>query len=838
MIRFAAPWLLVLIPAMVVGGVLFFRAQKTRHIVRAVVLILVILALAGTEVAVRTPQRNTVFLVDRSASVARTTSPAELHAAIHSLTWDGAKQSLGVIEFAERSAFTSMLGPDVGELSTTPMEADGTHLSRAVSLALATLPSDDANQLILVSDGAITDGLRDALGAAQLAGVPISVLPVGEAVPEDNVVASFLAPADVSLGQTFALEAEIESSDAGPATLALYRNDVLVQTEERALSQGANFVSFTDVLIDAGSYVYRLVVKGRDDRIPENDSLSRLVRTATRPQILVVDRGSSAVPQLLDAIGADFAFSDEIPSLELLSEYRQLILVGVALDSLTAREVTDIERFTRNLGGGVLVILGEGDVRGFAPSPIESILPISFSVPEREIVPSLAIVYLLDRSSSMRALSGAIPKIRMMRNAAAASITLLPSDTLIGVIAFDDIHQWIIPISPVGRGNAIYGALQTIRAQGGTELYEPINDALNALIETEARSKHLILISDGRTSNEGRDFPGLMDRIREQGDISLSAIALGKSPMFELLDPLVEAGGGALFHVTNFLMLPQITMQVTQRLSRSRFMIGPTTITGSALQGADLDSVPDLSGYVLTFPRASARTDLWAGNDPLFSAWRVGLGSVSVFNADLEGIWSDAWLEWPQVGALFAELLEATQPMTLTSAGIYPSIAFDGAETRVTVDVREGTGDLANFLEMKALLLPDEVAFEIPQVGPGLYSAIIETPEEGGYALQLTEATGGRTATVPMAVPYAIEYRSSGIDDETIDHIARMTGGTVLELGDPIPEIDVRARARFVPFARELLLAALALFLFDLLLRKLPRRRRLKEAGSGSRRRN
>jgi len=171
--------------------------------------------------------------------------------------------------------------------------------------------------------------------------------------------------------------------------------------------------------------------------------------------------------------------------------------------------------------------------------------------------------------------------------------------------------------------------------------------------------------------------------------------------------------------------------------------------------------------------------------------------------------------------------------MTLSSAGLFPTITFDGADMRMTVDAREADGDLANFLQLEALLLPDELSFTLPQVGPGLYSAAVAAPEEGGYALQLSEAFGGRSMTVPVSVPYEAEYRTGGIDREALDRIARMTGGVVLAEGDEIPLIDVRSRARFVPIARELLLAALALFLLDLLLRKLPRRRR----ATGNRRR-
>jgi len=827
MIRFSAPWLLVLLPVLLILALRLIRVQRSRHAARIITLLLVLLAFSGPEIQTRRAHQNVLFLVDRSASVTRAVESREVQARINQLAVTSEQVSYGVLEYATEATITSPLQAIPGPIAAAPVNDDASDLARAVDLALAVLPPGDANQLILLSDGRTTGGVERAIGAAQLSGVPISVAPVGGELAGDVVLAALRAPAEINLERSFVLDAQIKAKRGTSAILALYRNGQLALREETLLNSGDNRVTFSDVLIESGSYVYRLVVKAQGDPIPENDALSTVVRTSTKPPILLVEGGGrSVMGSLLDAAGLEFAEADGLPSLDVLSSYRQLILVGIPPDSLTAQEATDLERFARNLGGGVFLVQGEDEVRGFEASMIEDLLPVSYAVPEREVVPSLAIVFLLDRSSSMRALSGSYTKIRMLRNAAAASITLLPADTRVGVVAFDDFHSWIVPIRRVGDGLEIYDALQALRADGGTELHAPLSDALNQLIETEARSKHLIVISDGRTSDEGKDFPGLMETLRDQEDITLSAIALGESPDFDLLGQLVDAGGGALYHVTDFLKLPQLTMQVTQRLSRSRFVTDSSEVTGRAIEAADLSDVPELSGYVLTFPRASARTDLWAGSDPLFSTWQVGLGSVSVLNTDLNGTWSGAWVAWPQLSVLMAELLRSTQPITLSSSGLYPSFEVDGTRTRVSVDVRDGDGTLANFVDLTATLLPNRARFAIPQVAPGLYAVEIPSPEEGGYALQIAETSGGREVVLPISVPYATEFEETGLDRSSLERIADLTGGHVLSPEDAIPEIDARKLARFRPIRRELLAAAMALFLLDLLLRKLPRQRR------------
>jgi len=823
-IRFASPFALAAVPVFLAAAVWFARRAGRAYALRALTILIVLVALASPQIVTRRSRSDVYLIVDRSASVARTASASALHDAVLQVAASDPDRTYGVIEFATSASVVTPLGSPIQPPSPDPIDTSRTNLARAVELGISLLPREGAGQLVLVTDGRATDDLRDAIGAAQADAVPVSILPIGETIERDLALVAFHAPSEVPEGRPFSLEAEIDAARPGHATLALYRDGSLLLTNEVELGAGRTRVTFTDTAAAAASRTYELVVKGENDPVVENDRLSLLVRTTTRPPVLLVDRAeTSIIPSLLDAAGVAFATADEIPTLRTLSEYSQLILSGVPLDSLTLRETDDIERFTRHLGGGVLLVQGEAEVRGFAASPIEDLLPVAFSVPEKEQEPSLAIVYLLDRSSSMRALTGGVAKIRILRNAAAASITLLPGDTRVGVVAFDDVHQWMIPIAPVGEGASVYAALRKVRAEGGTDLYYPLDDALTRLQDVEARSKHLILITDGKTTHEERDYPGLLDRLSEHPEITLSAIALGETPNLALLGSLVDAGRGALYHVTDFLKLPQLTMQVTQRLSRSRFVTGTVDVTGIATD--PLGGTPPIGGYVLTFPRASSQTGLWAGSDPLFSTWKVGLGTVSVLNTDLAGTWTASWAAWPRASALFETLLRTTAPVATTRSGLTTMVTVSSEDVAVTVDAREPDGQLAEFLALKAHVLPSDRVLDVPQVGPGIYYRSFPAPTEGGYALQITDLTRGRAASASFSIPYSPEYRATGIDREALDRIVSATGGVILEDGASLPALRAAEAGTQRPIARPLLLAALALFLLDLTVRKLPRRR-------------
>ncbi|MGB2983963.1 MAG: vWA domain-containing protein, partial [Candidatus Bipolaricaulia bacterium] len=507
---------------------------------------------------------------------------------------------------------------------------------KAVQLALTILSPGSGGQIVLASDGRFTDDADEAVALADIAGVPISVLPIGEPIDTDVVLSSITAPREVSLDRPFTVSVAIESSLAATAQLAIYREGSLIGLSNVPLEQGLNRFSFADTVSDPGLYTYQAVARSEDDPVSENDTLLVSVRSTTQPDVLLVEGGDgSAIPDLLDAISLRYVIVESVPDLATLSSYNQLILSEVPLGDLTDGQATSIDRFVRNLGGGMLVVQGEASVRGFTTTKVEHLLPISSITPETEQEASLALVYVLDRSSSMSALVNAKAKIRILRDAVAASAVLLPGRALVGVIGFDTDHDWLIPISPVGDATTVYGMLRKLRAYGGTDLFYPLVDALDALRGVEARSKHILLISDGKTSNEPRDYPGLLSQLEETEDVTLSVIALGDDPRLGLLSSLVESGRGSLYHVSDFSRLPAVTLQVTQRLSRSRFVLEETQVGGPLVRLLADDPPPTIDGYVLTYPRATSQTLLTAGVDPLAATWRVGLGSVTVLNTDL-----------------------------------------------------------------------------------------------------------------------------------------------------------------------------------------------------------
>lgn len=816
--------LLALIPVLAVSLYLMLRKRRFA-VLRTIILSLAILAAASPFFAHDALTHNVFFLVDRSASVSLATDDDVTRSRIQAIMDATPTAHYALIEFASSAVVGAPLGMTTLPLGLASLDDSATNLHAAIELALSIMPIGQTNQFILVSDGQFSDVTDRALSLVELAAVPVSILPVGGSISADVSLAHLSAPAKVQIGRPFNIDIAISAQQAGTVRLVVYRDDDIVSLQELEVAAGITEIAVPDEMTHLGSAIYQAIVKGEDDPIPANDDLSVLVSSTEIPSVLIVDpTGTSRVSILLDSLGISYNTVSSIPSLEVLADYRQLILANGRLEDYTLAEVDIVEQFARQLGGGVLLLAGEQAARGFSHGGIQRILPVTFDVPEKTEEASLAIVYLLDTSASMRERVDGIAKIDILKEAAVASINLLDETAMVGIVAFDRVYEWVLPITTVDF-TAIIDVLQPMDAIGGTDIYFPLVDALDHLDQLEVRSKHVLLISDGKTGDDVRDYPSLVRRLEATQDTTLSAIAVDSNPNTTLLGMLVNAGGGTIYLADDFSSLPQVLIRATQRLSRERFVLDETQVNGRLAETHALTPTPPLQGYVVSYPKETAQTLLWGGEDPVVATWRVGLGSITVLATDLDGTWTRQWFEWPDMPRFFDGILATTQAETTATLGLSATVTFEAAATSILVDARDDAGGYVNFLDIAADVLPISLAMQLDQVSPGLYAASFPTPAKGGYTVQIHDQTRDRTLSVPLTVPYANEVARIDQDLNTLQWIADRSDGVMLGDGVSLPQAQERLTSQMDPLHGWLILIAVSLFLIELTVRKWPVRK-------------
>jgi hypothetical protein len=354
--------------------------------------------------------------------------------------------------------------------------------------------------------------------------------------------------------------------------------------------------------------------------------------------------------------------------------------------------------------------------------------------------------------------------------------------------------------------------------------------AQEALEKTDARIKHVILLTDGWSG--GGDNLDVAQQMRAQG-ITLSVVAAGGGSA-DYLQQLADAGGGRYYPIQNIEDVPQIFVQETTT-AVGNYLIeepftpryaGPSPILEQLDQG-----LPQLYGYNGTTLKQSATSVLAGADDaPVLAQWQYGIGRAVAWTSDFKGKWGKDWVNWVAFPRFAAQLIGWVLP-SAAGDGVDISTRTEGARTIIDVKLTGADGKPRNGLEVGANVVGATAFIQstsLTQVAPGEYRASIASPIQGTYVMQITGSQDGRVvvqSAAGMVVPYSAEYRQGQRNPELLAALARSTGGG--ELKQPA-DAFVHDRAP-VYSAREialpLLLLALLLLPFDIGVRRLMLRR-------------
>ena len=849
MIRFSAYWPLLLLVLPVVYALLQRRgwirkalADRLAIGLRLLAIVALILALGGPQLRSAVDAHTVYFLVDRSASARAALSESQVVDRLNAWAEPQPNTQYGVIVFGKEAyverPFQERLSLD--QLNTQ-VDPEGTDLSGALDLALATLPDDATRTIVLLSDGQPTGGdAATALARARREGASIFAMPLS--APRDELAVQGLqTPDEVATDLPFSLRTAIYAGETSSARLLLYRDGSLISEERVDLHAGLNVVERQDELTESGAHAYRVELVADGDVLAANNRYEQVVRATGEPRVLIV-RGpdetspSSTLSRVLNETGSAHTtvpLNEFAPSLAALLPYRAVVFENVPLRSLTDRQQGILERYVRDLGGGFWLIQGREAVQNFADRQFERILPVTYEGPEELRKPALALVLALDRSGSMGELAGNAQKIELLKQAAVRAVQKLNNNDLIGIVGFDSEFDWLVELGPVeGRREAILRSIEDLSPNGGTDAHPAIGNAVESLQGADARVRHVLVFSDGKFVRERRDFPTLFRDI-EASPITASSIAIGPQADRELMWQLAEVGVGQKYSVSDARDLPEITLEELIRLQRARWIKGPVPVRPGPfvgeLQQVDPRDVPPVGGYVLTFEKSSAKTELYVGpddgpHDPLVSTWRYGLGKAAVLNTALSETDADQWRQWPGLGNLMSDLLgQVYSESTLRPDNLDVRRELNGSTLTVTVDAQRN-GQWLNDVALDGRLAslgaePRSLSFE--RVAPGRYRATVEDVSEGVHLLNVGSDDLGRVQEA-VSVPYPAEYRRIGLNSEGLRHMTETTDGQYLASIDDLPSLLEGRAYAYRDIWSSLALASLALFLMDLVMRKLP----------------
>jgi Mg-chelatase subunit ChlD len=775
----------------------------------------------------------------------------------------GPDDSVGIVAFAGQAAV--VMSPTRAGLEGSgqidwPVDlplGEGTNIEQALRLARAMMPPDAAGRIILATDGVQTSG--DALAAArqsvsgggrdtsdtpatQARGgrgvVPISVLPIEYEITREVFVDSVDAPPRAAAGATATVRVTLTSTGPATGTLRLLDDQRTIDLngtqpgdgQRVTLAAGANVIPLDVPLGEGRVHRFKAVFEPdveagafTSDTLARNNTGEGFTVTPGRGTVLVIDGVNDGTGTTLSATLREGGFlvdtrrAENFPAdLLQLGGFDLVVLENVPSENIPQDKQALLVSYVKDLGGGLIMVggpqsFGAGGWRG---SQVESILPVRLDLPDKLVVAEIAIAFVLDNSGSMnfRVMGSMRSQQEIANEAAALAIRSLDKGDLVGVTTFNESYDVLVPVGPNTNSEATAGLVRKIGSGGGTRAGPAIREAAEQLSKVKAKSKHIIVMSDGKSS-DSEELPGLSGRLNSPagGEITISTISVGDRGDPETMARMAERGGGVHYNVINPEVLPKIFLKAV-RVVRSPMIreepFSPRLAQVGSPLLAGVGPIGELGGLSLTRvrPEPTVTTALVnereGESEPVLAHWQVELGRVTAFTSDAHK-WAAKWLKSPNYRAFWLQAARLTSRAELSGSGLDArAVAADGTLSVRLEAFAPGSTPESSRLPMDGLEVPVTVYsptgvsrdMKLTQTGPGVYEGTIPAEEAGTY-ITLLRPKAAPTGTVERRLPPVIagvssrggvEYRQLRSNAELLRQIAAETGGRVLSLGDPL----------------------------------------------------
>lgn len=845
-IHFERPWFLLLLIGFAIWFTWAWRndhrlvgwRKKFVYAIRSCLIIALILALSGLNMIAHTLKEHIIYVVDRSDSVgehdavALWIEMAEMNKPAYATS--------SVISFAEKAAVEQRATQNSLDhvQFRTRLQTSSTDIEAGLKLAQSLLQPDERGRIVLITDGRETIGdmkwQSEILRARETV---IDVLPLHTEPSFDVAVDRLRVSQRARIGENVTVEVSVQSTDHAQGVLRLFENDVEIAVSPVELQRGLNRFLYEINARETGHKRFRAEVYADGDARPENDRAFAYQHVVGPAKVLIVanDEQKGAHMSSLLSVGG---IETEIVLPEQLStkadaylSYKGIVIDDVPASRFTESQMLTIEQAVQNDGLGLLMVGGSNSfgMGDYFDTPLERALPVYMDLRGKRQMPSVALILVLDKSSSM---SG--EAIRLAQQSAIHTKNLLREDDQLGVVAFDTDPWWIVEPAPIDEQNDIDEKILGIQADGGTNIFTALEAAYLKLSEVEAERKHIILLTDGHSANE-RSYDRLLAELTS-GDMTLSTIAIGEQADHRLLERLAVQGGGRYYLSHNEQQLPAIFSAETRSIARTYIVENPfvpTVVNGVDWHHHFVETIPQVDAYVATTAKDTAEVILMSPEtDPLLARWQFGAGKSVAWTSDWHGIWTAAWMKWEGTSALLNELVKWTFS-SFDEAPVHLHSRMEGnewvlqvnhmqADWQGAIDVEITDGATINKHVSLTPVSPGQFEVKLPLLDSGAYVARVQfTPADERGAVQGSYEQW----TTGITIPYSAEYKLS-IDqsyEHILEEIALQSGGRALTLERPQQLFDREIQPIRTEKSMESLLVFVAILLWpvDIAMRRL-----------------
>lgn len=777
---------------------------------------LLILVLAGPRSVKTSDVISVVFDVDVSDSVNEARQTA-LDAVADSAAGKPAHDEAGLVIFGRTAAvelpprdvfpFEKFLNAQVGR--------DATNLEQSLALSAAMLPEEHRGRIVLFSDGTETVGqLKDVVDDLQAREVQVDVVPIDYAYEHEVLLERLDLPRHVRLGETYEASVVLTSMADGAGTLVLEQNEDELTRVPVQFSAGRSRFAVPIQVQSPGYYEYtaRIEVPATEDNRSENNIARNYLFIDGPGRVLLVtdplgnpeewqylqqalEQGEREV-EVVDANGFP------LDPLSLMP-YDAVVFADVPADALLASQIQAVHDSVRDLGLGFLMVGGPNSFGpgGYQNSPIEDCLPVSMEISKKKILPKGALVIILHTCEFPQGNTWA-------KRITKQAIKVLNAEDDVGAIGYGmNGDHWIFELTPAGDYDTLVPLINKADIGDMPNFVSSMNMGLKALQESDAASRHMIIISDGDanppTSAELQPFV--------DSEITVSTVAVfPHGPQgTTFLQGISSVTGGRFYFPSDPRMLPSIFIKEAKTLRRKQVQertFVPELITNDSIVRG-LNGLPELHGYVLTSEKEDPRAKIVLAAppqeddpvasdsdvDPILAVWRYGLGAAAAFTSDLTTDWGRDWVAWSQFQQTVNQLMtrisrvrreQYLRVYTYTNGNEGVIVVEDFHPEESLLDVSVSISGPNNFAASDT----------VRQIAPRRYQVSVPLQGQGRYQVQVSARGGDRTETAfaGFIVAYSPEYLRFRANPIVLRDVAERTGGREIDVSQEAEQLSAQ----------------------------------------------
>ena len=832
------PLLLLFIPILalfLLWSVGFLRVkeplfQRKIAIVRTSIIGLLLLAMSGVFLVKDTQKITTIFLIDVSDSMNGHQKEEEqfVRDAIKTM---GKYDEVGVIAFGEEALVDQFVSehPIFDTITTEPITTS-TNYENAIAKALSMFEEESGKRIVLLTDGYGNDGnlleMRSSLVSQQ---VEFQVKRYEQEKGEEVYISDLDVPEKIGKNETFQITVTVYSTIETEGKIQLYSGREWRGEKEVIFQKGENQFVFQDKESKGGLKTYRAVVEAKEDTTLLNNEYSAFTDVTMPTRVLIVEgeRGNGTV---LEQILKDSGFQYDMVSpasvpdtISKMTAYKTILLNNVMKNDLKTGFLDNLDTYVKDYAGGLVAIGGDSSfaLGGYSDTVLEKVLPVHMHLKGEKEIPKVSMVMVIDHSGSMTSGEGANNLDLAKQSAISAVDTLRDSDE-VGVLGFDDRFQWIVPIGEIQDKESIMEKIATIEEGGGTSIYPALKEAVEQLVKSDAKLKHVILLTDGQDGFHDYDDVIVM---ANKENITISTVAIGDDADQRTLKEIADQGAGRYYSANARTNLPKIFSKEVY-LSMRDYIIEREFVPEVVSEHEILDGVkefefPKMLGYVGASAKNHARVLLESDTgDPILTVWQYGLGKTVAWQSDATNQWTSSYANWEPYTRLWKQIIDETVAQTDTEED------FMKIETKGDVAFIHYTTDQYSENTEVTVLCTDEKGEQqtiaLKPSSPGNFSGSFSMGKEGVTTVRLVNKTDGAIVSNKNGVAlkqYSKEYRLDGEQKELLQFMQEVDGKEIKEAKEVLKDMNGRVEVKY-PLYSYFVFLSMLLFLWDIAIRR------------------